>query len=249
MAVVLTLVSLPSHPVDVCSNNSLRVFSTDVYSGFLCCRWYPKFVTANLKESRSRWPRDLSRVSAATRLLGLRVRILPGAWMSLFCECCVLSDRGLCVGLVTLPEESYRVWWVWVWSWILDNEETLAHWGCCAMIKKFLRKSALRKVLIQAGENSIPNAWNKQTDFIKIKSIPAQTQLDPIHFICNYIFRPTNNTTGWRSQKKIFRWRCHGKNTNYWADFSIKLGETLVGYTEGIRHSSTSLYWVQGLFC
>jgi len=27
-------------------------------------------------------------------------------------ECCVLSDRGLCVGLITRPEESYRVWWV-----------------------------------------------------------------------------------------------------------------------------------------
>jgi hypothetical protein len=26
------------------------------------------------------------------------------------CECCVLSGGGLCVGLITLPEESYRVW-------------------------------------------------------------------------------------------------------------------------------------------
>jgi hypothetical protein len=24
------------------------------------------------------------------------------------CECCVLSGRGLCVGLITLPEESHR---------------------------------------------------------------------------------------------------------------------------------------------
>jgi hypothetical protein len=28
------------------------------------------------------------------------------------CECCVLSGRGLCVGLITRPEESYRVWCV-----------------------------------------------------------------------------------------------------------------------------------------
>jgi len=27
--------------------------------------------------------------------------------MSLSCECCVLSGRGLCVGLITRPEESY----------------------------------------------------------------------------------------------------------------------------------------------
>jgi len=28
-------------------------------------------------------------------------------WMSVCCECCVLSGRGLCVGLITRPEESY----------------------------------------------------------------------------------------------------------------------------------------------
>jgi hypothetical protein len=33
--------------------------------------------------------------------------------MSVSCECCVLSGRGLCVGLVPRPEESYRVWCVW----------------------------------------------------------------------------------------------------------------------------------------
>jgi hypothetical protein len=27
-------------------------------------------------------------------------------------ECCVLSNRGLCVGLIARPEESYRVWCV-----------------------------------------------------------------------------------------------------------------------------------------
>jgi hypothetical protein len=52
------------------------------------------------------------RGSVAFRLLGLRIRIPPGAWMSVSCECCVLSGRGLCVGLITLPEESYRMWCV-----------------------------------------------------------------------------------------------------------------------------------------
>jgi hypothetical protein len=28
--------------------------------------------------------------------------------MSVCCECCVLSGRRLCVGLITRPEESYR---------------------------------------------------------------------------------------------------------------------------------------------
>jgi hypothetical protein len=34
--------------------------------------------------------------STAVRLLGLRVRIPPGAWMCLSCECCVLPGRCLC---------------------------------------------------------------------------------------------------------------------------------------------------------
>ena len=47
--------------------------------------------------------------SAAACLLGLGVRIPPGVWMSVCCECCVLADRGLCDELITRPEESYRL--------------------------------------------------------------------------------------------------------------------------------------------
>jgi hypothetical protein len=36
----------------------------------------------------------------------------PGAWMFVSCKCCVLSGRGLCDGLITRPEESYRLWCV-----------------------------------------------------------------------------------------------------------------------------------------
>jgi hypothetical protein len=34
--------------------------------------------------------------------------------MDVCCECCVLSGRGLCDGLITRPEESYRLWRVTV---------------------------------------------------------------------------------------------------------------------------------------
>jgi hypothetical protein len=64
--------------------------------------------------------------SATARLLGLWVRIPPRSWMSVSCECCVLSGRGLCVELITCPDEFYRVWCVWVWSWSLDNKKALA---------------------------------------------------------------------------------------------------------------------------
>jgi len=58
-------------------------------------------------------------VPVAARLLRLWVRIPPGAWMFVCCECCVLSDSGLCDGLITRPEESYRLW-----SVVVCDQET-----------------------------------------------------------------------------------------------------------------------------
>jgi len=49
------------------------------------------------------------RGSAAARLLRLLVRIPLGVWLSLSCGCCVLSNIGICMGLITRPEELYRV--------------------------------------------------------------------------------------------------------------------------------------------
>jgi hypothetical protein len=55
--------------------------------------------------------------------------------MIAFGECCVLSGRGLCEGPSTRPQESHRVWCVWVWSRNLNSEEVLASKGCRAMGK------------------------------------------------------------------------------------------------------------------
>ena len=46
----------------------------------------------------------------AARLLRSWVRITPGTWIFVCCECRVLSGRGLCDELITRPEESYRMW-------------------------------------------------------------------------------------------------------------------------------------------
>ena len=66
--------------------------------------------TNNKTSCRYCWPCCLRRGSAAARLLGLWVRIPPGEWMCVSCQCCMLSGRGLCLGLITHPEESYRLW-------------------------------------------------------------------------------------------------------------------------------------------
>ena len=51
-------------------------------------------------------------VPVAARKLRSCVRIPPVTWMFVYCECCVLSGSGLCIGLITRPEESYRMWCV-----------------------------------------------------------------------------------------------------------------------------------------
>ena len=50
--------------------------------------------------------------------------------MSVSCECCVLSGRGLCDELITRPEEFYGLWCVVVCDLKnLVNEATVVHWG------------------------------------------------------------------------------------------------------------------------
>ena len=97
-----------------------------------------KFTVANLVANyRSQWPRGLSRMSAAARLLRSWVRIPPGAWIFVCCECCVLSGRGLCDELIARPEESYRMWCVLVCD--LETSWMRRPWpngGCCAKNKQ-----------------------------------------------------------------------------------------------------------------
>jgi hypothetical protein len=57
--------------------------------------------------------------------------------MSVSCECCVLSGRGLCAGLITHPEESYRLC---VYLIVCDLETSTMRrprpeLGCCAIGK------------------------------------------------------------------------------------------------------------------
>jgi hypothetical protein len=59
---------------------------------------------------RFQWPCGLRSRSWAARLVRSWFRFPLGARMFVFCGCCVLSGRGLCDGLITCPEESYRLW-------------------------------------------------------------------------------------------------------------------------------------------
>ena len=88
---------------------------------------------------QSQWPSGLSRTSSAARLLGRLVRIPPGSRISVCCEYCVLWGRGVCLGLITRPDESYWVWGVWVWWSSLDNEDAPAHKGLSSKEKIYCK--------------------------------------------------------------------------------------------------------------
>jgi hypothetical protein len=82
------------------------------FSQCLTIVMFMKFCTCMFQKGRSRWPRVLRRGPTVARILGMWVLIPPAALVSVSCECCVVSCRGLCVGLVAGLEESYRVWCV-----------------------------------------------------------------------------------------------------------------------------------------
>jgi hypothetical protein len=98
----------------------------------ICCSDLLEIYTIRFTGWRSQWPRVLRRRSAAARLLRLWVRIPPGVWTFVCCECCVLSGRGLCDELTPRPEESYRL--CCVVECDLENSWMRGPWstgGCC----------------------------------------------------------------------------------------------------------------------
>ena len=70
------------------------------------------------------------RTSAAHSLLGMSVRIQPGIWMSVSCECCVLQVEVSALGRSLVQRNlTERGVSTCVWSRSLDIKEALAHEG------------------------------------------------------------------------------------------------------------------------
>jgi hypothetical protein len=82
------------------------------------------------------------------------------------CVCCVLSGRGLCDGLITRPEESYRIWRVVVsdqeTSWY---EEAIARAGLqCQRNKQHTRpRLGLHNLLSYVSKRDGVDAVNRRT--------------------------------------------------------------------------------------
>jgi len=81
-----------------------------------------------------------------------------------------LSGRGLCLGLITCPEESYQVWCVWVWSWSLDSEEALAHYGLSShgeiqVLEGNVRLHTAVKDMTSTCTSLVSHCWIYSTNF------------------------------------------------------------------------------------
>jgi hypothetical protein len=75
--------------------------------------------------------------------------------MSVCCGRCMLSGRGLCVGLITCPEESYRLWCVSE----CDAEASIVRrpWptgGCCTVGGKMFCVIEFEKYRLSVAENT-----------------------------------------------------------------------------------------------
>jgi hypothetical protein len=64
------------------------------------------------------------------------------AWTTVSSGCCALLGRGLCVGVITRPEKSYRMWYVVVCDletsrirrqWPVLGLSTAIKWNICVI--------------------------------------------------------------------------------------------------------------------
>jgi hypothetical protein len=74
--------------------------------------------------------------------------------MSVCCECCVLSGRGLCDEIITHPEESYRLWSVVVFDIETSSYTLYRYWiGVSGQIDALLTQ--------RFAKGSILTPWHK----------------------------------------------------------------------------------------
>ena len=163
---------------------------------------------------RSQWPRGLRHRPAAARLLRMWVRIPPGVWMFVCCECSVLSVRGLCDELITRPEESYRVWCVVVCD--LETSWKWKPWPTGGVAPKTKQKKLLFKeftyplrrnqasLLTRIRMLSISFVWINNIYFSVVRQTPM------LQCSCHWGWRQTSRLQAYNNLRKIWCRRVAG---------------------------------------
>jgi len=118
-------------------------------------------------DSRSQWPRGLRCRSAAARPLRFGFES-QWTWMSVCRECCVSSGRGLCVGLITCPQKSSRLWC----AVVCDLEISLMRrrWptgGGGLLRQKQINKARIKLKMVFKKINNRLKRINNETNFTR----------------------------------------------------------------------------------
>ena len=124
----------------------------------------------------------LRRVSAAARLLGLRVRNPPEAWMSLCCVVCCQIEVSASSWSLFQRSPTTKCTRVWVWSWTLANAEILIDWGLLRHEGEYIYIS-YRNCLSWVKSAPFCIVWLPRNKICSwISALTADTQYFEIHF-------------------------------------------------------------------
>jgi hypothetical protein len=83
--------------------------------------------------------------------------------MFVCCECFVLSGRGLCDGLITRPEESYRLWLVVCYHETSKKEEAKARFRAMKIQPQWVvtpGKQTLLRWIFRKWEGVVGTGWS-----------------------------------------------------------------------------------------
>jgi hypothetical protein len=84
--------------------------------------------------------------------------------MFVCCECCVLSGRGLCDGLITRPEESYRLWRDVVCDQETSkNEEAKARYRAVKIQAQWVVTAGKQTNKFIVAASSTSNVWDQKS--------------------------------------------------------------------------------------
>jgi hypothetical protein len=106
-------------------------------------------------------------------------------------QCCVLSGRGLCVGLITRPEDSYRVWYFFVFEWTARVMSELGPYKHYTV--QWLRAS--RNVVLNAHSNA---------KFRPFLAHVLREAIWVIQCVSVEIAQCSDNAMGWTAKESLF---------------------------------------------
>ena len=97
--------------------------------------------------------------------------------MSVSHECYMLWGRGLCDGPIPRQMDSHQLWRVLMWSWSLEFEEDLAHWGLWRHAKKQKNKTKQKKQKQVTVFNANPNGvWILLLRYVSLYSFTPSSE-------------------------------------------------------------------------